>query len=134
MFPRPEQVEAGHERLHGVQHIAAARGLVTPNSLLCSEYCGYVASVPASAIGAYVFNVARCEVKPKRPIPAQMARAAGSPRSLAHCLSNTNTLSVFSPLARVSWRDDVSFLPSLETVRVVRPTTLSPFFRVNCTM
>ena len=56
MFPRPEQVEAGHERLHGVQHIAAARGLVTPNSLLCPEYCGYVASVPASAIGAYVFN------------------------------------------------------------------------------
>jgi iron complex outermembrane recepter protein len=30
--------------------------IVTPNSLLCSEYCGYVASVPASAIGAYVFN------------------------------------------------------------------------------
>ena len=30
--------------------------VVTPNSLLCSEYCGYVASVPASAIGAYVFN------------------------------------------------------------------------------
>ena len=28
----------------------------TLNSLLCSEYCGYVASVPASAIGAYVFN------------------------------------------------------------------------------
>ena len=28
----------------------------TPNNLLCAEYCGYVASVPASAIGAYVFN------------------------------------------------------------------------------
>jgi len=28
----------------------------TPNNLLCSEYCGYVASVPASAIGIYVFN------------------------------------------------------------------------------
>ena len=28
----------------------------TPNNLLCSEYCGYVASVPASVIGAYVFN------------------------------------------------------------------------------
>jgi iron complex outermembrane receptor protein len=30
--------------------------VTTPNSLLCSEYCGYVGSVPASAIGAYVFN------------------------------------------------------------------------------
>jgi len=30
--------------------------VTTPNSLLCTEYCGYVASVPASAIGAYVFN------------------------------------------------------------------------------
>jgi iron complex outermembrane receptor protein len=30
--------------------------VTTPNSLLCNEYCGYVASVPASAIGAYVFN------------------------------------------------------------------------------
>jgi len=28
----------------------------TPNNLLCSEYCGYVAKVPASVIGAYVFN------------------------------------------------------------------------------
>ena len=28
----------------------------TLNNLLCGEYCGYVASVPASAIGAYVFN------------------------------------------------------------------------------
>ena len=28
----------------------------TLNSLLCSEYCGYVASVPASVIGAHVFN------------------------------------------------------------------------------
>jgi TonB-dependent receptor len=29
---------------------------VTPNSLLCGEYCGYVASIPADAIGAHVFN------------------------------------------------------------------------------
>ena len=28
----------------------------TLNSLLCGEYCGYHVSVPASAIGAYVFN------------------------------------------------------------------------------
>jgi iron complex outermembrane receptor protein len=28
----------------------------TLNSLLCSEYCGYVGTVPASAIGAYLFN------------------------------------------------------------------------------
>ncbi|HWM68726.1 MAG TPA: TonB-dependent receptor [Steroidobacteraceae bacterium] len=28
----------------------------TLNNLLCAEYCGYIASVPASAIGAYVFN------------------------------------------------------------------------------
>jgi iron complex outermembrane receptor protein len=28
----------------------------TLNNLLCGEYCGYVASVPASVIGAYVFN------------------------------------------------------------------------------
>jgi iron complex outermembrane receptor protein len=28
----------------------------TPNGLLCNEYCGYLASVPASAIGAFVFN------------------------------------------------------------------------------
>ena len=28
----------------------------TPNNMLCTEYCGYVGSVPASAIGAYVFN------------------------------------------------------------------------------
>ena len=30
--------------------------ILTPNNLLCAEYCGYVGSVPASAIGAYVFN------------------------------------------------------------------------------
>ena len=30
--------------------------ITTPNSLLCNEYCGYHAAVPASAIGAYVFN------------------------------------------------------------------------------
>jgi TonB-dependent receptor len=30
--------------------------VATLNNLLCGEYCGYVASVPASAIGAYVFN------------------------------------------------------------------------------
>jgi iron complex outermembrane recepter protein len=30
--------------------------VTTPNSLLCSEYCGYVASVPASVIDAHVFN------------------------------------------------------------------------------
>ena len=29
----------------------------TLNNLLCGEYCGYVGSVPASAIGAYVVNV-----------------------------------------------------------------------------
>ena len=29
---------------------------ITPNSSLCSAYCGYVVPVPASAIGAYVFN------------------------------------------------------------------------------
>jgi iron complex outermembrane receptor protein len=28
----------------------------TPNGLLCNEYCGYIGSVPASTIGAYVFN------------------------------------------------------------------------------
>ena len=31
--------------------------VITPNSLLCSEYCGYVGSVPASAIGAHVVNI-----------------------------------------------------------------------------
>jgi iron complex outermembrane receptor protein len=31
--------------------------VVTPNSLLCTEYCGYVGSVPASAIGAHVVNI-----------------------------------------------------------------------------
>ncbi|MFL6603455.1 MAG: TonB-dependent receptor [Steroidobacteraceae bacterium] len=28
----------------------------TPNNMLCAEYCGYVGTVPASAIGAYVYN------------------------------------------------------------------------------
>jgi iron complex outermembrane receptor protein len=28
----------------------------TPNSFGCSEYCGYVATVPADAVGAYIYN------------------------------------------------------------------------------
>lgn len=43
----------------GVEYTNRAKteyNVVTPNSLLCTEYCGYVASVPASAIGAHVFN------------------------------------------------------------------------------
>jgi len=31
----------------------------TPDNLLCGEYCGYVGTVPASAIGAYVFNAGK---------------------------------------------------------------------------
>lgn len=30
--------------------------IYTPNAVGCSEYCGYVAKVPSSAVGAYVFN------------------------------------------------------------------------------
>jgi len=29
---------------------------VTPNGILCGNYCGYVVPVPASAIGTYIFN------------------------------------------------------------------------------
>jgi iron complex outermembrane recepter protein len=42
--------------LQYTNRIKTEYNVTTPNSLLCTEYCGYVASVPASAIAAYVFN------------------------------------------------------------------------------
>jgi len=33
--------------------------VTTPDNLLCGEYCGYVGTVPASVIGAYVFNAGK---------------------------------------------------------------------------
>jgi iron complex outermembrane receptor protein len=42
--------------LEYANHTKRQYNISTPNNLLCNEYCGYVASVPASAIGAYVFN------------------------------------------------------------------------------
>lgn len=43
----------------GVQHSERAKTLLTyqtPNAVGCSEYCGYVAKVPASAAGAHIFH------------------------------------------------------------------------------
>lgn len=43
----------------GIQHSEQQKkqeNIYTPNAVGCSEYCGYVASVPADAIGAYAFN------------------------------------------------------------------------------
>jgi TonB-dependent receptor len=43
----------------GVQHTEQQKkqaNIYTPNAVGCSEYCGYVATVPGAAVGAYVFN------------------------------------------------------------------------------
>lgn len=57
-------------------------------------------------------------------------RSAAPARS-AYCLSNTSTLSVFSPAAVVILIFEVKVLPSLDTVRVVVPTSWPPLFKEN---
>ena len=50
---------------------------------------------------------------------------------MAYFRSNTSVLTVFSPDAFVTFVFEVSVLPSLDTVRLVVPIYLPPFFRLN---